>query len=68
MLIPWTSFQPNTLRCVIEEFVSRDGTDYGQNEASIESKIDEVYKLLRARKAIVVFDPETENVNIQSCG
>lgn len=65
MNIPWQELKPETLRAVIEEFVSRDGTDYGQNEASLESKVETVHQLLRSGKVVVVFDLETESCDIR---
>ena len=65
MEIPWQSLQPETLRAVIEEYISREGTDYGSRESSWEAKVEDVYALLRSKKARVVFDPETESCDIR---
>ena len=65
MNIPWQEIQPETLRAVIEEFVSRDGTDYGLKEVSFDSKVEEVHRLLKCGKARVVFDAETESCDIR---
>lgn len=55
---------PEALRGLIGEFVTRDGTDYGAVERSVEEKIDEVADQLRRGEARIVFDPETETTNI----
>ena len=65
MDIPWQSLQTETLRSLIEEFVSRDGTDYGLREASLESKVEDVHRLLRDQKAHVVFDVDTQSCDIR---
>jgi len=65
MEIPWETLEPLTLRAVIEEFVSRDGTDYGHQEASLDSKVEDVYRLLRQNKVRVVFDVDTESCDIR---
>ena len=65
MIIPWKELRSETLVAVVEEFVSRDGTDYGLEEVSFESKVKEVYRLLQTRKVAVVFDPETESCDIR---
>ena len=49
------------LRGLIEEFVTRDGTDYGAVECSVEEKIAQVTAQLESGDARLVFDPETEN-------
>ena len=65
MNIPWRALRPETLRAVIEEFVSRDGTDYGQEEISSDSKVEEIYRLLKSKKVEVVFDVEMESCDIR---
>jgi uncharacterized protein YheU (UPF0270 family) len=55
---------PETLRRLVEEFVTRDGTDYGSVERNVEEKIDQVLVQLRSGEARLVFDPETETANI----
>lgn len=65
MDIPWQQLQPETLRALISEFISRDGTDYGLQEISPETKIDQVHQLLKTGKVKVVFDPETEGCDIR---
>ena len=65
MDIPWQQIEPETLRAIIEEFVTRDGTDYGKIEASHETKIKQVHQLLIDRKIKLVFDPETESCDLR---
>ncbi|MFL5815094.1 MAG: YheU family protein [Bdellovibrionia bacterium] len=65
MDIPWQNLDPDTLRALIEEFVTRGGTDYGDKEISLETRVRQVQELLRTGKAKIVFDPETESCDIQ---
>jgi hypothetical protein len=62
--VPYASLKPATLRAVIEEFVTRDTTDYGERERSLEEKVADVMRQIRHGEAKVVFDPETGTVNI----
>jgi uncharacterized protein YheU (UPF0270 family) len=55
---------PEALRGLVEEFVTRSGTDYGAVERSVEEKIRQVLGQLRAGEARIVFDPATETANI----
>jgi uncharacterized protein YheU (UPF0270 family) len=55
---------PQALRGLVEEFVTRDGTDYGAVERSVEDKIARVEAQLASGEARIVFDPETESANI----
>ena len=55
---------PEALRGLVEEFVTRDGTDYGSVERSIEDKIRDVLRQLANGEARIVFDPDSETANI----
>jgi uncharacterized protein YheU (UPF0270 family) len=55
---------PDTLRAVIESFVLREGTDYGEHEASLEDKVAQVLMQLRRGEAHITFDVATESVNV----
>ena len=52
------------LRGLIEEFVSREGTDYGHADRSFESKISDVLRQLESGEARIVFDLELESASI----
>jgi hypothetical protein len=52
------------LRGLVEEFVTRDGTDYGAVERSVEEKIAQVIAQLASGEARLVFDPDTQSANI----
>ena len=62
--IPPEALTEEALRGLVQEFVTRDGTDYGAVERSIEEKAAEVRRLLASGEARVVFDPGTETANI----
>ena len=55
---------PEALRALVEEFVTRDGTDYGAMERNVEGKIAQVLAQLRSGEARLVFDPKTETASI----
>jgi uncharacterized protein YheU (UPF0270 family) len=62
--IPYDQLSPDALKGVIEEFVTRDGTDYGEHEVPLETKINQVLTQLKNGRAVIVFDPESETCNI----
>ena len=62
--IPLTSLSDETLVGIIEDFVLREGTDYGDQEFTLADKIMQVRELLVSGKAHVVFDPTTETCSI----
>lgn len=64
MYIPYEMLQAETLRQVVEEFVSREGTDYGLREFSLAEKVQHVMRQLQHGEASIVFDPATESCSI----
>ncbi|MBI5545291.1 MAG: YheU family protein [Deltaproteobacteria bacterium] len=64
MEIPYQRLSEDALRGVVEEFVTRDGTDYGAAEASLESKVAEVLRRLAKGEAALDFDPESGSCTI----
>jgi hypothetical protein len=62
--IPYDALSPDALRGVIESFVLREGTDYGDHEATFESKVDDVQRQLQRGEADIVWDPTTESVQL----
>ena len=64
MEIPYTSLSEEALLGVIEEFVTREGTEYGTAEVSLEEKVAAVMAQLARKEARIVFDEETDSVSI----
>ena len=62
--IPYEQLSPEALHGVIEEFVTRDGTDYGEVEIPLETKIDQVLAQIKSGRAVIVFDQETESCTV----
>jgi uncharacterized protein YheU (UPF0270 family) len=64
VVVPWQQLAPETLRRLIEEYVTREGTEYGEAAVSLEEKCSDVMRQLRRGEALVTFDPVTESVDI----
>ncbi|MDJ0841734.1 MAG: YheU family protein [Acidobacteriota bacterium] len=64
MIVPHTELEPETLINLIEAFVCRDGTDYGEVEVGMDDKVFTVRKQLVSGEAVIVFDEETGTCNI----
>ena len=62
--IPLSRLDDDILQSVIEEFITREGTDYGQTEMSLAQKVAQVRKQLQQGLAVVVFDEATETTSI----
>lgn len=64
MQIPWKNIDPITLENLIESYVLREGTDYGEKEKSLADKVADVRRQLEAGEAIIVYSELHESVNI----
>jgi len=49
---------------LLESFVLREGTEYGARDFSLDEKVAHVLKQLRRGEAQIVFDPESETVDV----
>lgn len=66
VIVPWQELDAQTLTNLLEEFVTRDGTDYGNQEISTVNKVDQVRAQLRDARAQLVFDGATETVTVMT--
>jgi len=55
---------PGALRGLVEEYVTREGTDYGHSDWSLEEKVTQVFRQLERGEARIVFDLELESASI----
>lgn len=62
--IPVEKLDPEILTRIIEEFVLREGTDYGTNEVPLPTKIEHVRKQLKRGDVRIFFEPESESVTL----
>ena len=63
MLIPPTLLEADTLTRLIEDFVTRDGTDNG-DETPLDTRIQRVRRALDRGEAVIVFDPESQQCQL----
>ncbi|RRJ84422.1 YheU family protein [Aestuariirhabdus litorea] len=63
MIIPHRDLEAATLTNLIEEFVSREGTDNGYDD-SLEQRVSAVRRLLDRGEAVILYTQLTESVNI----
>ena len=65
--IPWQKLSEDAFEGMLEELVSRDGTDYGEQELSQDEKITQLRTALTSGKAFIAFCSETESWSILPC-
>ena len=64
IFVPYTELSEDALRGVLESFVLREGTEYGERDVSLDQKVAQVTGQLRRGEAQIVFDPETETIDV----
>lgn len=64
MIIPLDQLNESTLLAIIEDFILREGTDYGAIDATKEEKISQVKLQLKQGSAVLVYSELHESVNI----
>ncbi len=67
IVVPWERIDPETLRRMLEEFVTREWSELTDSGFSMDEKIGQVIAQLRDKRARVVFDLTTETCNIVVC-
>jgi hypothetical protein len=62
--VPPSALPREVLRALVEEFVTRDGTDYGAVERNLDAKVADVLRQLDRGEVRIVFDPESETTTL----
>ncbi|MCF7981708.1 MAG: YheU family protein [Pseudomonadales bacterium] len=65
MEIPFQALNPDTLNNLIQELVTRDGTDYGESEISLAEKVEQVKLKLMSGEALILYDEQLETCEIR---
>ncbi len=65
MQIPHTALSPDALQNLLEEFVTREGTDYGQHTYSLADKVRHVRRQVETGRAVILYDPRTSTCHIE---
>lgn len=64
VVVPYDRVSPEALESLIEEFVTRDGTDYGETDVPLQRKIDQVMRQLTSGRVVILYDESTQTCTI----
>jgi uncharacterized protein YheU (UPF0270 family) len=64
VVVPHGELSADALRGVIESFVLREGTDYGERDVSLDDKVEQVMRQLERGEARILFDPATDSIHM----
>ena len=67
IVIPYRELSAQALRGVLESFVLREGTEYGEREVSLEEKVADVLRQLERGEAQVIFHTALQSIDIVVC-
>lgn len=65
MIIPWQELEESTLMNVLDSFILREGTDYGERELSLDEKRERLLAQLKADKVVIVWSELHESLDIK---
>jgi uncharacterized protein YheU (UPF0270 family) len=66
MLIPFDQLSQDALQGVMDSYINREGTDYGDVEMDLASKRNQLLALLKKGEVVIVFDAASETINLLS--
>ena len=66
VIVPHHELSTDALQGLLEEFVSRDGTDSGYTKLTLQQRVEQVRRQLDRGEAVVVFNEQTHTANIVS--
>ncbi len=64
MIIPHQQLEADTLQALLEEFATREGTEYGETEVPLAVKVRQLHEQLKRGEIRLVFDPAAETTSL----
>ena len=64
MIIPYQQIAADTLHNLIEYYVLREGTDYGDSEVPLARKVEQVMQQLQRDEVVIVYSELHESINL----
>ena len=62
--VPWSRLDSRTLDALLQEFASRDGTDYGETEVPLEVKAAQLRSKLSSAQLFLLYDSDSQEWDI----
>ncbi|WP_299940618.1 YheU family protein [uncultured Microbulbifer sp.] len=64
MVIPFEQLNPATLQSLLEEYATREGTEYGEREVALSAKVLNLRRQLQSGEVVIWFEPGEDSVNL----
>ena len=62
--VPWSALSPEALQGVVEEFVTREGTEYGATDVPLATKVEQVRRQLERGEVLIFFDEDSSSCHL----
>ena len=64
--VPADSLAPETLRRLVEEYLTREGHEFASvMDVSLDRQVDAVVEALKAGRAVLTFDPQSQSATVR---
>ena len=64
MIVPIEQLNSDILRNIAEDFITRDGTDYGEVELTLDEKVECLLVQVKQGDVLISFDEEAESITL----
>jgi len=68
MEIPYNDLSEAALMAIIEEYVTREGTDYGDSDYFLAEKVAQVKQQILSGRVLIDFDPDSQTCQLLEKG
>ncbi|XKM13863.1 YheU family protein [Orbaceae bacterium ac157xtp] len=65
MIIPWQELSQETLTNILETYVLRDGTDYGEIEKTLNEKVENLRRQIESNLLVIVWSEIHQTIDIK---
>ncbi len=66
LIIPPQKLDEATLQALLESYIGREGTDYGDQELSLEEKVAILRPQISSGQVLIVYDEESEGFSLMT--
>ena len=66
--IPVAALTRDALLGVVDDYINREGTDYGHRDIRLDEKRAAVLAALESGRAVITYDPASQTTSIVSAG
>ncbi|NJD07691.1 MAG: YheU family protein [Methylococcaceae bacterium] len=64
MIIPHDQLSAEAVQGILEDYATRDGTDYGELETSLAVKVAQLRRQLERGDIVIAYDPDAGGVSL----